>query len=328
MSYQLKFAAHTLELETMLTLRRPARSKTEKRLIKNFIDVLPNVKSDRYGNRYVKIGAPNILWSCHTDTVHRQAGNQSIVKIDDFIALAPHEINSSCLGGDCSTGVWLMAEMIRRKIPGLYIFHRDEEIGGHGSSHIARDFPQLLTGINAAIAFDRKGYDSIITFQGSGRCASNAFADSLALQLPGAYRPDDSGIFTDTANYTDIIGECSNISVGYENAHSPKETQNIKFAAILLEALCDMDQNTLTFERKPGETDYLYSRYYSNYGASGFFDDWQGATSLEPRRAIRDNQTELLALCKNYPEYVAAFLDDQLGLDAREIDDYMLNARF
>lgn len=320
MSYAIRYATNTHDLENMLTLRRPARSKTEKRLIRNFIDTLPAIQSDGYGNRYVRIGAPNLLWSCHTDTVHRQAGDQSIIKQGDFISLSPNETNSSCLGADCSTGVWLMSQMIERNIPGLYVFHRDEEIGGHGSEYIARHNPALLAGINAAIAFDRKGYDSVITHQSSDRCASDTFAKSLAAHLPGDYAPDDSGLFTDTANYTDIIGECSNISIGYLDAHSAKEKQDLRFAKMLLEALCDLDQTTLTFERKPGEREIYSNRFSRSYGASAFLDDWGDFVGSNYKK---DNREELKRLCRDYPEEVAAYLDGDLGIDHRDIEDFI-----
>ena len=46
-----------------------------------------------------------------------------------------------------------MREMILAGIPGLYVFHRNEESGGAGSDWIARETPWELHGIKAAIAF-------------------------------------------------------------------------------------------------------------------------------------------------------------------------------
>jgi hypothetical protein len=49
------------------------------------------------------------------------------------------------------------------------------------------------------------------------------------------YKKDDTGIFTDSANFIGIIKECINISVGYFHEHTKREYQNITF----LEKLCD-----------------------------------------------------------------------------------------
>ena len=46
--------------------------------------------------------------------------------------------NNECLGGDDGTGVWLMTKLIEAGVPGRYIFHRAEEVGGRGSGWIER----------------------------------------------------------------------------------------------------------------------------------------------------------------------------------------------
>src|SRR5205085_807202 len=96
-------------------------------------------------------------------------------------------------------------------------------IGGKGSGFIADKNKKALDGIKFAIAFDRRGTKSIITFQRSKRCCSDDFAKSLAEQFDLGHTCDTTGSFTDTASYTDLVGECTNISVGYEGAHSQGE---------------------------------------------------------------------------------------------------------
>jgi hypothetical protein len=240
------------DLLEMLTTMRPAGSRTEAQFIARWLAPL-GVKPDAVGNQIVRIGAAPVLWSCHTDTVHREPGFQRIARKGNRIALHAKERRASCLGADCTTGVWLMREMVLARVPGLYVFHAGEEVGGIGSNHIANNTPHLLDGIRFAIAFDRKGTDSVITHQFRGRCCSTAFACSLAWQLPGAYVLDDTGSFTDTANYTDIVPECSNISVGYTREHSRFETQSISHALALRAALLRLDSSKLVCERNPLE---------------------------------------------------------------------------
>jgi hypothetical protein len=254
--FNLKQYAETpiADLLEMLTTMRPAGSAAESAFNKRWILPL-GATSDAAGNRIIRIGDAPVLWSCHTDTVHRRGGKQRIQKAGDLIRLHPNEWRASCLGADCTTGVWLMREMILASVPGLYVFHAGEEVGGLGSSHIACKTPQLLDGILYAVAFDRKGKESVITHQFAGRCCSTAFAVSLAGQLPGAYCLDGTGSFTDTANYVDIIPECSNISVGYERCHTQFETQSISHATRLRRALLQIDSSEFACERDSSAID-------------------------------------------------------------------------
>jgi len=62
------------DLETiisMLSFRRPADSASELEFIKKFV-VPTGAQRDKYGNWCLNIGdAPTVLWSSHTDSVHR-----------------------------------------------------------------------------------------------------------------------------------------------------------------------------------------------------------------------------------------------------------------
>jgi hypothetical protein len=158
-----------------------------------------------------------------------------------------------CLGADDTTGVWLMLEMIRAGVPGLYIFHRGEELGCVGSSHIARRTPELLDGIRYAISLDRRGTDSVVTHQCGRRTASDVFAwsliDALELHDYGA-APDPSGVYTDSESYAGLVPECTNISVGYENQHSSRESQDLVFAEDLRDRLVGFDESLLLCDRE------------------------------------------------------------------------------
>jgi len=163
------------------------------------------------------------------------------------------------LGADDASGVYILRKLIEAKIPGLYLFHTGEEVGGVGSNYIACKTPDLLKNIKFAVAFDRKGYRSIITHQIGGVCASEEFAWSLAYMLGLNMVPDPTGTFTDTANYTYIVPECTNLSVGYDFAHSNKEIQDPWFLAKLVEALVDnWDESKLDCCRKPEPEDFGY----------------------------------------------------------------------
>lgn len=243
-------------LADMLTYCRPADSPTELDFCLRYIASLPGVTLDDCGNYHVIIGDSPIVWSCHTDTVHRKDGRQRLWITPEAISLHPLA-KSTCLGADDTVGVWIAREMILARVPGHYVFHYAEEIGGVGSRAIVRAHPELFANALFCIALDRQGTTDVITYQAGARCCSDAFAVSLARQLApaAAYEPCDRGVYTDSAEYVGIIGECTNVSVGYYGQHSPNETVDTRHALALLEALIKLDASALVPERKPGDTE-------------------------------------------------------------------------
>jgi hypothetical protein len=311
-------------LVEMLRYRRPANSNTQKAFISKFI--LPTgAKVDPHGNVMLRIGDFPVMWSSHTDTVHSKEGMQKVTIEGDIIKLPKNAKDSSCLGADCTTGVWIMLEMIKAKVPGLYIFHNAEERGCLGSKAILEKEKYLLTDLKYAIAFDRRAYTSVITFQSGSRCASDAFAESIIPMLPLKYEIDKGGIFTDTATYTEVIPECSNLSVGYEHEHTMAETQSISHALALRNAMVRIDLTKLVCKRDPAKREYSYSnRYYDYLDRRGSEDETVWFNGRRYKRIadghLREvkgihNQYEPLSprtmidVVKRYPEEVADLLE-------------------
>lgn len=247
------------ELIAMHGYVRPYGTATEQAFIDRYIATLPGATRDPYGNYHVAVGESKTIFSSHTDTVARREGQQTthVDRATGFLTLSKKAIASGarCLGSDDTVGVWLMRQMVLAGVPGLYLFHYGEEVGGIGSRALATHDPSLLLRYDRAIAFDRKGYTDVITHQGWQRCCSDDFAKALGAMLPGAYAPDDSGIYTDTAEYTDLIGECTNISVGYFKQHTALESLDTEFAMTLLDALIMADFESLPTVRLAGEED-------------------------------------------------------------------------
>lgn len=264
------------------------------------------------GNVIVIIQRPDkkmstVLFSCHTDTVHSDClgGNQKLcydaslghIFLDKEDALA-----GSCLGADDGAGVWLMLNMLAAKVPGTYVFHRGEEKGGVGS-RILRDKEQaFLEQHEIAIAFDRKGKHDIITHQGGQRCASDKCGLALAARLKEAsaglfnYTLCTGGSFTDTKVYRDVIAECFNISVGYEDAHSKDESLDYDHLYRLSQALCKIDFDSLPVDRDPKAVDLpaqyggsrrgsypeLFPRDDDGFGYGGDYSFYSGKGGSKP----------------------------------------------
>jgi len=254
----------------ILSHKRPHLSKMDEQVVEKYLDVIPKMRADGFGNRILSVGKhPTVMFSCHTDTVHHTEGKQKI-----FIDETREEVflangASNCLGADDGAGMWLMLQLIKAGKRGLYVFHRGEERGGLGSNYITKETPELLEGIKYCIAFDRKGTDDVITHQMSGRCCSDGFAQALSDELGGAFMPSARGVFTDSANYIHLIPECTNISVGYYQEHTSYELLEYGFLQQLSDKLRRITFETLPVERDP-EVEEL-----DGYGYD-WLDDYNG----------------------------------------------------
>ena len=252
----------TLLMQTLyraLRTRRAGDSMAEAKFVAWLVNRLPVTMIDAAGNVHVDMREQpqhRTMFTSHTDTVHHVGGPNEI-RLD----VQQHRTywragEGACLGADDGAGIALMVHMINRKVPGYYVFFRGEESGGTGSRWLAKDMAHSLKDIDRCISFDRADYSDVITHQGCGRCCSDAFAQALADQLTTddlelAYLPDDTGVFTDSANMVDIIPECTNLSVGYKHQHGDGEWQDITFLQKLADRVLQVAWDALPTERDP-----------------------------------------------------------------------------
>lgn len=316
-----KLSANITMLHDMLTMMRPNGSKTEQRFIDKYLIPI-GCAPDGAGNLHLRIGDAPVLWSSHVDTVHHHGGFHPIrVNAETGIIDVHPKSEANCLGADDTAGVWVMVNMILEKRPGLYVFHRGEECGGIGSKWIAKEAPDLLKGIKYAIALDRRGKDSIITHQWGGRCCSEVFSKSLEAELGMGLKSDSGGSFTDTASYVGLVGECTNLSVGYTAQHSRMEDLDQNFLSWLLERLLVLDWDNLTDARKPGDKEAKsynngtgYGGYWNGHGGGPRHDkrgSKRGKNSTPPIfrwRGSRLEEETIQALVEDYPEEVSKML--------------------
>jgi len=293
----------------MLRYKRPQGSTTQNEFCERFLEPhfgLP----DRDGNYVLRIGDnPTICFASHHDTVHKTEGLQQLVVTNNIVSVADPTI-SSCLGADCTTGVWLMLGMIEQGIEGVYVVHAAEEIGCIGSSALVKSNPYWLSHIDAVISFDRYGDNSVITHQMGIRTASDAFSKSFAtaLDLPQLVS-DKHGSYTDSNEYANVVPECTNISVGYYGQHTVNETQDLEYADLLMYALTQADWSKLVISRDPS----LYETHYDD-------DDWWSKSwgRLSTNSTYNDNRVSeplddhdmesLISLVTDNPSAVAELL--------------------
>jgi hypothetical protein len=237
------------------------------------------LKRDEFGNLYYKIGDSDVMFTSHLDTATSAFTPVNHVFDGDIIKTD----GKSILGADDKAGVTVMLYMIERGVPGLYYFFLGEEVGCVGSKKVAtKHREEKLDYINKVVSFDRRGTDSVITFQASQRCCSDEFGKALSEALNGVdstfkYRNDPTGVYTDSAKFVDIYPECTNISVGYYSEHTFSERQDISHLEKLAEACTKIDWNSLPTVRDPKVTEWDY------YGGYGW--EWAGYDMESSRRS-------------------------------------------
>ena len=322
--------AHPINLvsaqEFLKLMQTPRFSRTvgEEACIDSLLRDIKGIQQDTYGNLYVLQGETTTMFSCHTDTVHKRS------EVDKFEV----EIDASgymrrkgggVLGADCGTGWIIMLCMLRAGVPGLYVWHRDEEIGGGGSRYFADDKAGVLAGIERCVAFDRAGYADVITHQAGTRGCSDTFATALAASLNAAmpdprealapfppFKPDPTGVFTDSHNYIGVIPECTNLSVGYFEQHTRKEEQDMLFLEDFVLACCSVNWEGLPTERVPVD-EYIALDSVLMHRDVPWWDDY-GIDNPEDDLYSMLEHEGISELCRTYPDSVADLLQG-LGYD-------------
>ena len=293
-------------LLSMLKLCRAHDSKGEAVFVKKFLapyapEVFHDIAGVPLAYGVTVAGCENshgsdVLWCAHVDTVHpKDAPLYQTIIYDTECQLIFKDDKDPLkmpLGADNAAGCWMLMEMIDAGVPGTYLFHRGEERGGIGSAGMAKNFPDFLRQFKYAIAFDRRGTCDVITEMMVGRTCSDVFAQSLGDKINArdnslSYSPDNTGSFTDTANYIRLIPECTNVSVGYDFEHGPSEMLDVAHLVALRDAVVGaFKEGTGDLPVVRGVNDVEEYAKYSwgnwkdkNYGA----DDADAEFCLDPR---------------------------------------------
>jgi len=278
MTFQPKLAknpALLAQILTMLTYKRPylgGDGQGWRKFIEHFIVPVARARrlelqSDEAGNVWVDTRtdpfAQRTLFTAHTDTVHRTEGRQK-VHVDPKTRVITTS-GSECLGADDAAGVAVLLHLMEHDVPAMYLFPAGEEAGCVGSSHMVQTRPQWFAQFDRAVAFDRKSSWSVITHQAWGRSCSDAFGLALAEALSTGelmFDIDDTGVYTDTAEFMGLIPECTNLSAGYVNEHTRYESLDYGFLEALCEQAARVDWEALPVARDPTDVEDLWGTAY------------------------------------------------------------------
>jgi hypothetical protein len=130
---------------------------------------------------------------------------------------------------------------------------------------VATLYGDFIKQFTHAIAFDRRGNTSVITHQMGERATSDTCGNAIASLLGMGYELDDTGLFTDTAQYMDQVSECLNISIGYQSEHSNKETLDTDHVLKLRDKVLAIKWDKITL---PAERDYTQVEFKQGYGST------------------------------------------------------------
>ena len=258
------------------------------------------IQKDEFGNYFISVGdGYSTMFTCHLDTAcsydktvnHRQA--------ERFIGTDGKTI----LGADDKAGMVVMLYMIENQVPGLYYFFVGEEVGCVGSSALAEKFEHPT--IMKVVSFDRRGTTSVITEQMFGKCCSDEFAEALSEAINSAghglkLAPDNTGILTDSAQFVELVPECTNISVGYYNEHTTSEIQDIDYLISLCRSVVKVDWESLPIVRDPGDDGYECS-------VPGWDDDILDDETIESNEYNEEYSTNIVSNGKTKKMYISKF---------------------
>lgn len=287
-------------------------------LVESMRELFPKgMQKDEWGNYFYKIGESRSIFAAHLDTVSKDyvtvthVFDQNLIKTD----------GKTTLGADDKAGVTILLWMIQNNVPGLYYFFIGEEVGCIGSGNAAK-LGHFKGNYDRIISFDRRDVSSVITFQSSSRCCSDDFADALCNELNQnhlSYKKDTGGVYTDSAEFTHLIPECTNLSVGYYKEHTTNESQDIVHLTDLAEACIKVDWENLPTKRDPksnewedysyptyGRKDYAYDEYdYGNYGG----DSMGYGDSMSELHSNRTSKSKKTRRSKKYYDGGSGLMD-------------------
>ena len=308
----------------ILSIRRQHDSQGEKHFIDTYLNGCQPIINDTgevIAYSFTQ-GDSKVLWSCHIDTMHSNRAdiiNQNVY-VDSLTNQAfINEVEGDCLGADDGGGIFIMLSMIESGVGGTYLFNRGEECGCWGSSQLAELHSDWLKTFTHAIAFDRGGNTSVITKQRGVTCASDEWGSWFANRLGMDFMLDPYGVYTDTAEFTHLIAECSNISIGYSGQHTSREVLNLNHIYALCETMCrfnDMDLASMPCVRVPVKKPvYSWGGYDSQYDRASYsyeYDDLMMMTHTQLIKWVKSND----------PETIADKIDAMLGDLSMAYDDY------
>lgn len=291
---------------------------------------------DGVGNMYFTKGKCD-TYPCivaHLDQVQHIHSSDFTTFVHDGVIYgwSPSKKQQEGLGADDKNGVWIALKCLQRFDTIKVAFFNSEEIGCVGSASADLKFFEDCRFI---VQPDRRGAHDLITEISWSDICSEEFKEDLDADLYGYVAT--SGLMTDVLELSERgVGlSCINVSCGYYDPHTNKETTNIvdlvncyNFVAHIIEKCQKVyphkyeqysyshssSSNYYSRGRYSGSTHYSrgYNKYYDSYYDSycddyygGYYDDYYAQQYTKEDEPYIPNVEEY--------EHLDAWLDDLIG---------------
>jgi len=251
--------------ETFIKLTQYLVSYGKEYILKPFLP--SGIQKDEVGNYFIIIGETKTMFTCHLDNYTNKFKKVTHVFFEDKDGKKVKTDGKTPLGADDKAGMTVMLNMIENNVPGCYYFFVGEEptmwAGGcKGSKEILKKKPEWFERFDRCIAFDRRGYSSIISSQSGRRCCSKEFVDALSAEFKAngmEFKDDPTGRYTDSGVFMDTISEVTNLSCGGFNEHTDNEFLNLDFLETLSNIAPKINWEKLPKVRDPKKREYTYT---------------------------------------------------------------------
>jgi len=202
-----------------------------------------------------------VLLSSHLDLVSDVPPKEVIEQGGILVGLDKRG-RRTILGGDDRAGVWIMSQLMGQGLDYAYAFFEDEEKGCVGSQMAIKNFD--FSRYNCFVGLDRRGSKDIATYGYDNKGLIRIFEKRGYKQAIGSV--------TDVAKLSAATGiACVNLSVGFNNEHSPREYIDMKATIRTLEVLSDgellneLKKNRFEVEDYKYKDSYYYEDFYDFY---------------------------------------------------------------
>jgi hypothetical protein len=136
-------------------------------------------------------------------------------------------------------------------------------------------------------------------------------AKQLNLKTNLFYKIDETGVYTDSAEFVDYIPECTNLSVGYLNEHTTRESQDLYHLNKLALASIGVDWEKLPTKRDASRKE---SKWDSKFSSKR---DYRPSKSS---RTVFDEDYEYGYVSRNYENSLAEY-DERINDFFEDFDD-------
>jgi putative aminopeptidase FrvX len=202
-----------------------------------------DIEYDKVGNILVTQGIAD-TYPCllaHQDEVHYRSSDIQIVRKGDFLFGWSDMLRGSVgIGADDKNGIFIALMALEHLTHVKLLFTVEEEIGGRGARLV--DQQAWLQNVRFIIQCDRRnGHDFITSISGT-TIASKAFIKDAGTILGRYGYRKETGVFTDVLVLKEngLGVSCCNLSCGYYNPHTDRESTKISEVKNTLDAVVEV----------------------------------------------------------------------------------------